>query len=135
MEYARLRPTTRRTMPKHSPRWTTPPKINPKLAEPHFLMAQRQTEPPKRIQELKLAAKLDARNLAYWQALAEAYLDAHDFPQAAQAWKSAEQAAATPGDRARMQRNAAGGRGAAAWIGKTPRRSARPMKKRAKSTS
>ncbi|MGD0361875.1 MAG: hypothetical protein ABSC93_13465 [Bryobacteraceae bacterium] len=79
-------------------------KINPKLAEPHFLMAQRQTDSVKRVQELKLAAKLDARNLAYWEALAEAYLDAHDFPKAAQAWKSAEQAAANPGDRARMQR-------------------------------
>jgi len=79
-------------------------KINPKLAEPHFLMAQRASEPAKRIQELRLAAKLDARNLTYWQALAEAYMDAHDYPQAAQAWKSAEQAAATPGDRARMQR-------------------------------
>jgi len=80
-------------------------KINPKLAEPHFLMAGRQTDSLKRIQELKLAAKLDARNLAYWEALAEAYLGAHDFAQAAQAWKSAEQAAATPGDRARMARN------------------------------
>jgi hypothetical protein len=79
-------------------------KINPKLAEPHFLMAGRQTDPAKRIQELKLAAKLDARNLAYWEALAEAYLDAHDYAQAAQAWKSAAQAAATPGDRARMER-------------------------------
>jgi len=79
-------------------------KINPKLAEPHYLMAQRQTVPEKRIQQLKLAAKLDARNLTYWSELAQAYLDAHDFPEAAQAWKSAEQAAATPADRARMER-------------------------------
>jgi tetratricopeptide (TPR) repeat protein len=100
MEYARLETDNAKALAalEHAA------KINPKLAEPHFLMAQRQTEPLKRIQELKLAAKLDARNLAYWQALAEAYLDAHDFPQAAQAWKSAEQAASTPGDRARMQR-------------------------------
>src|ERR1039457_2339048 len=100
MEYARLEPDKAKAVAalEHAA------KINPKLAEPHFLMAQRETELPKRIQELKLAAKLDARNLAYWQALAEAYLDAHDFPRAAQTWKSAEQAAATPGDRARMQR-------------------------------
>ena len=104
MEYARLQPDNAADNAKALAALEHAAKINPKLAEPHFLMAQRQTEPPKRIQELKLAAKLDARNLAYWQALAEAYLDAHDFPQAAQTWKSAEQAAATPGDRARMQR-------------------------------
>ena len=73
---------------------------------------------PKRIQELKLAAKLDARNLAYWEALAEAYLDAHDYPQAAQAWKSAEQAATTPGDRARMQRQRLEVEDAAARLGR-----------------
>jgi len=79
-------------------------KLNPKLAEPHFLIAQRQTDRLKRIQQLKEAVKLDARNLAYWQALAEAYLEAHEYPHAAEAWRSAEQAAATPGDRTRMQR-------------------------------
>ena len=79
-------------------------KLNPKLAEPHFMMAQRQSDPQKRIAQLKQAAKLDVRNLKYWQALAEAELDAKDFPAAAQAWRSAEQAANTPGDRARMQR-------------------------------
>ena len=100
MEYARLEPDSAKALAAldHAA------KINPKLAEPHFLMAQRQTDPLKRIQELKLAAKLDARTLAYWEALAQAHLDAHDYPQAAQAWKSAEQAAATPGDRARMER-------------------------------
>ncbi len=100
MEYARLETDKAKAVAalEHAA------KINPKLAEPHFLMAQRETELPKRIQELKLAAKLDARNLAYWQALAEAYLEAHNYPQAAQAWTSAEQAATTPGDRARMHR-------------------------------
>jgi len=101
MEYARLEPDNAKALAalEHAA------KINPKLAEPHFLMAQRQTEPLKRVQELKLAANLDARNMSYWQALAEAYQDLHDFPKAAQAWKSAEQAASTQGDRARMQRN------------------------------
>ena len=79
-------------------------KIDPKLAEPHFMMAQRETDPAKRIQQLNLAAKLDARNLSYWEALAQAYLDAHNYPKAAQAFKSGEQAAATPGDRARIER-------------------------------
>ena len=100
LEYARLEPDSGKALAALD----RAAKINPKLAEPHFLMAGRQTDPQKRIQELKLAAKLDARNLAYWEALAEAYLDAHDYPRAAQAWKSAEQAAATAGGRARMQR-------------------------------
>jgi hypothetical protein len=104
MEYARLQPNDVADNVKALAALEHAAKINPKLAEPHFLMAQRQTDPLKRIQELKLAAKLDARNLEYWQALATAYLESHDYPQAAQAWKSAEQAAATPGDRARMQR-------------------------------
>lgn len=100
MEYARLEPDNVKALAalEHAAR------INSRLAEPHFLMAQRQTDLPKRIQQLQLAARLDARNLAYWQALAEAYLDDHDFPHAAQAWKSAEQAAGAPGDRARMRR-------------------------------
>ena len=100
MEYARLEPDKAKALAALE----QAAKINPKLAEPHFLMSQRQTDPQKCIRELKLAATLAARNMDYWQALAEAYLDAHDFPQAAQAWKSAEQAAATPADRARMQR-------------------------------
>lgn len=104
LEYARLVPNNATDNAKALAALERATKINPKLAEPHFLMAQRQTELPKRIQELKLATKLDARNLDYWQALAEACLDAHDFPQAAQAWKSAEQAATTPSDRARMER-------------------------------
>jgi len=104
MEYARLLSDNAPDNAKALAALVQAAKLNPKLAEPHFLMAQRQTDPPKRIQELKQAAQLDARNLTYWQALAEAYLDAKDFPQAAQAWRSAEQAAATPGDRARMQR-------------------------------
>ena len=104
MEYARLLSTSATDNAKALGALEHAAKINPKLAEPHFLMAQRQTEQPKRLQELKLAAKLDARNPDYWQALAEAHLEAHDYAQAAQAWKSAEQAATTPGDRARFAR-------------------------------
>jgi hypothetical protein len=100
VEYARLEPDNAKALAALQ-RATT---INPKLAEPHFLISQRETDPLKRIKELKLAATLDARNMHYWQTLAEAYLDVHDFPQAAQAWKSAEQAANTPGERARIER-------------------------------
>jgi len=100
IEYARLEPDNA----KATAAFAQALKINPKLAAPHFLLAQKQTDPQRRIQELQQAAKLDPRNLEYWQTLAQAYLDDHDYPQAAQAWKSAEQAAATPEDRERMQR-------------------------------
>ncbi|MFN7993323.1 MAG: hypothetical protein U0Q18_06965 [Bryobacteraceae bacterium] len=79
-------------------------KLNPKLAEPHFLLSQRLPDTDKRIQQLALAAKLDSRNAAYWEALAETQLAEHNYPEAAKAWRSAEQAAATPGDRARYKR-------------------------------
>ena len=100
MEYARLEPDRE----KAKAALERAVKLNPKLAEPYFLIAQRQTELSKRIQYLKMSAKLDPRNLAYWQALAEAFLEDHDYPEAAQAWGSAEQAAATPEDRERMHR-------------------------------
>jgi hypothetical protein len=100
VEYARLEPDNSKALAALQ----RAVKLNLKLAEAHFLMAQRQTDPRKRIAQLKEAANLDTRNLAYWEALARACLDAKDFPAAAQAWSSAEQAANTPGDRARMQR-------------------------------
>ncbi len=99
MEYARLESDNTKALAALD----RAAKINPKLAEPHFLMAARLTD-LKRVQELKLAAKLDERNMGYWEALAEAYLEMHDYAQAAQAWKSAAQDAPTPGDRARMER-------------------------------
>jgi hypothetical protein len=116
MEYARLEPDNTKALAALD----QAAKLNPKLAEPHFLMAQRQTDPPKRIQELKLAAKLDARNLAYWQALAEAYLQAKDF-------RRLRRPGAPPNRRPRRPASApacsarVGGRGRSAWIGKTPK--------------
>ncbi len=100
LEYARLEPDDAKALAALQ----KAAKINSKLAEPHFLIAQREPETSKKVQELKLAAKLDPRNVTYWETLAETYLADHDFPDAAQAWKSGEQAASTPGDRARMQR-------------------------------
>src|SRR5205823_4386449 len=47
--------------------------------------------------------KLDARNAASWQALAEAYLVEHNYGDAAKAWRAAEQAATTDPDRDRYR--------------------------------
>ena len=76
--------------------------LNPKLAEPYFLRAQRQKNKDARIAELKVATQRAPRELAYWKALADACIDNGDFRCAAQAWTSAEQAASNPADRARM---------------------------------
>ena len=78
--------------------------IEPKQAEPRFLLAQREKDPKKRIELLNAAIALDRRNAPYWQALAESHAALHDYAEAAKAWRSAEQAAATPEERARMQR-------------------------------
>ena len=77
--------------------------INPKLAEPFAMMAQRDTDPQKRLAHWKAAAERDPRNASYWQALAECYLADHDFTEAAKAWREAEQASTDPAQRDRMR--------------------------------
>jgi hypothetical protein len=67
-------------------------------------MAARDTDPRMRIMHWKNAAERNPRNLAYWKALAEAYLAEHNYGDAAKAWTSAEQAATDPAARAEMHR-------------------------------
>lgn len=76
--------------------------INPKLDEPFAMLAERDTDPAKRLQHWKLAADRNPRNPVYWQHLAEAYAADHDYDGAAKAWTSGEQAATDPATRARM---------------------------------
>ena len=76
--------------------------INPKLDEPFALLAERDTDPRKRLAHWKDAAERAPRNAAYWQALAECYLADHNFTEAAKAWREAEQAATDPAQRARL---------------------------------
>lgn len=78
-------------------------KLNPKQAAPYFLMAQRETDSARRIQYLQKAASLAPRGVSYWQALAEAHIAQKQFSEAAKAWRSAEQAAVTEEERARMR--------------------------------
>ena len=77
--------------------------INPKLPEPFALLAQRDTDPRKRIMHWKAAAERDPRNVSYWRALAEACLAEHNYADAAKAWRSGEQAATDPAERERMR--------------------------------
>src|SRR5207248_7129566 len=76
--------------------------INPKLDEPFAMMAQRDTDRQKRLAHWKAAAERNPRNAAYWKALAEAYVDDHNYKSAAAAWTSGEQAATDPAEREQM---------------------------------
>jgi hypothetical protein len=76
--------------------------LNPKLDEPFALLAARDTDPIQRAVHWKAAAERNPRNPAYWKSLAECYLAAHNYADAAKAWRSGEQAATDPAERDRM---------------------------------
>jgi hypothetical protein len=76
--------------------------INSKLDEPFALMAQRDTDPAKRLMHWKAAAERNPRNPAYWKELAEAYVADHNYGDAAKAWTQGEQSAVDPAERQRM---------------------------------
>ena len=76
--------------------------INPKLDEIFALLAQRDTDPDKRLAHWKAAADRNPRNPAYWQALAECYVASRDYDGAAKAFTSGEQSATDPATRDRM---------------------------------
>jgi hypothetical protein len=76
--------------------------INSKLDEPFALMAQRDTDPAKRLMHWKSAAERNPRNPTYWKELAEAYVADHNYGDAAKAWTQGEQSATDPAERQRM---------------------------------
>ena len=78
--------------------------IEPKQAEPRFLLAQREPDAKKRIELLKAAIALDRRNAELLAGAGEAYAAIHDYKQAADAWRAAVQAGATPEQREQMLR-------------------------------
>jgi hypothetical protein len=78
--------------------------LEPKQAEPRILLAQREPDAKKRVELLQAATALDRRNALAWKALAESYIEIHNFGEAAKAWRGAEQAAVTPEERERMTR-------------------------------
>lgn len=99
IEYARLEPDN----DKATKALLRAAGINSKLDEPFALMAQRDTDPARRIMHWKAAAERNPRNAAYWQSLAEAYLAEHNYGDAAKAWKEGEQAAVDPALREKMR--------------------------------
>jgi hypothetical protein len=78
-------------------------KANPRWAEPHVRLAAFETAPLAKVKELKTATDLDPRNIAYWQALADAQTAAGLPTDAAKSWTSAERAAPTDAERARIR--------------------------------
>ncbi len=99
LEYARLEPDNTKALAALDKAL----KLNPKLAETYALMGRRQTEAAKRIQYLEKAAQLEPRSAARWEEMATACLEEKAFDKAAQAWRNAEQAAATPEEHARYE--------------------------------
>lgn len=99
LEYAKLEPDNAKALDALNKAL----KLNPRLAETYVLIGRRQTDKIKRIQYLEKAAQLSPRDAARWEELAKACLDEKVFDKAAQAWTNAEQAAATPEERARME--------------------------------
>jgi hypothetical protein len=98
LEYAKLEPDNQ----KAAQALLRAAGINPKLDEPSALLAERDTDPQKRLAHWKAAAERNPRNASYWKALAECYLADHNYAEAAKAWTSGEQAATDPAERQRM---------------------------------
>jgi len=76
--------------------------INPKLDEPFALMAARDTDPAKKLMHWRAAAERNPREPRYWRELAESYIAAHNYADAAKTWTSGEQAATDPAERQKM---------------------------------
>ncbi len=76
---------------------------NPRWAEPYFRMAELDSDPALKARHLRKATELEPRNTAYWQALAEACLKAHDFAGAGRAWSGALRSAASQAERERFR--------------------------------
>jgi hypothetical protein len=77
-------------------------KANPRWGEPHAKLAALENNPQAKIEQLKIAAKLNPRNVDYWQQLARAQESAELFDDAAKSWGQAEHAAPNEAERARI---------------------------------
>ncbi len=72
--------------------------LDSKLAEAHYIKGERRHN----LDELKTATTLEPRRPEYWNAMAEVYLDDNKFPEAAKAYRAAEQASLDPVEKERM---------------------------------
>ncbi len=77
--------------------------LNPAWAEPHVLLAGIETDPSRKLHQLKIASDLAPRSAARWRALAEFNMAHNRYPEAAKAWSAAQAAAADDAERAQMR--------------------------------
>ena len=77
-------------------------KANPHWSEPHVALAALETQPAAKAKELKIAATLEPRNAATWQALALVQASAEQFAEADKSWALAERNAANEAERTRI---------------------------------
>ncbi len=77
--------------------------LNAAWAEPHVLLADIETDPSRKLHQLKIAAGLEPRNAARWRALAEFNMAHNRYPEAAKAWAEAQTASADDAERTRMR--------------------------------
>lgn len=96
VEFARLTPD------KARPALEKAAALNPAWAEPHVLLAAIESDPIKKLQELKTATDLEPRSADHWRALAEFNLAHNRYPEAAKAWTAAETASVDQAERARI---------------------------------
>jgi tetratricopeptide (TPR) repeat protein len=76
--------------------------VDPNSADAHFLLGSKLDDPLLQIQQWKIATQLAPRNQQYWIALAKALAGQKLWPDAAKAWRGAEQAAPTSEERDKM---------------------------------
>jgi hypothetical protein len=79
-------------------------KANPRWAEPYEKLAALETDPAAKVKDLATAAKLAPRNVAYWQALAEAQAANEQYAEADKSWAKAVLAAPNEAERARLRK-------------------------------
>ncbi len=76
--------------------------LNPNWSEPYVLLAERESDPSRKLNWFKKAAELEPRNAERWRAVAELYQTHHKYPEAAKAWAAAENASVDDAERRRM---------------------------------
>ncbi len=77
--------------------------LNAAWAEPHILLAEIETDPSRKLHQLKIAADLAPRSAARWRAVAEFNMAHNRYPEAAKAWSAAQAAAVDDAERAQMR--------------------------------
>jgi len=77
--------------------------LNPGWAEPHRLLAERESDQDRRIEALARAGQLAPREAALWRALAEAQESKGDYRAAGRSWAAAEQAATDEAEREQIR--------------------------------